>query len=97
MRRHRPQRTSQSMGATLGRVATELVPALRWERSWGGFDGWFGTSPLFMVVMFFLQAAAGMLNVWRMASGRGMATGYLMNIGSRDRNSPADRSSADDK
>ena len=40
-------------------------------------DRWLGTTPLFLVMLFFLGAAAGMLNVWRMVSGRGMATGYF--------------------
>ena len=40
-------------------------------------DRWLETSPLFLVMLFFLGAAAGMLNVWRMVSGRGMATGYF--------------------
>ena len=29
------------------------------------------------VMLFFLGAAAGMLNVWRIVSGRGLATGYF--------------------
>jgi|SRR5689334_6042299 len=28
-------------------------------------DHWFGTRPLFMIVFFFLGAAAGMMNAWR--------------------------------
>ena len=89
----------KNMGAILGRVATELVAGVAVGTFMGWlFDGWFGTSPLFMVVMFFFGAAAGMLNVWRMASGRGMATGYFdEHRQSADPNSPADGSSADDK
>jgi ATP synthase protein I len=30
-----------------------------------------------MVVMFFLGAAAGMMNVWRALTGRGMAAGFF--------------------
>jgi ATP synthase protein I len=40
-------------------------------------DRWLGTSPLFLLVMFFLGAIAGMLNVWRVFTGRGLAAGYL--------------------
>ncbi len=66
------------MGAILGRVATELVAGVLVGAFIGWvLDRWLETSPLFLVLMFFLGAAAGMLNVWRMVSGRGMATGYF--------------------
>lgn len=89
----------KNAGAILGRVATELVAGVAVGTFMGWlFDGWLGTSPLFMVVMFFLGAAAGMLNVWRMASGRGMATGYFdEHRQSADKNSAADVGSADEK
>ncbi|MEC8516240.1 MAG: AtpZ/AtpI family protein [Pseudomonadota bacterium] len=65
-------------GAILGRVATELVAGVIVGAFIGwALDRWLGTSPLFLVMLFFLGAAAGMLNVWRMVSGRGMATGYF--------------------
>ena len=32
---------------------------------------------MFLVVMFFFGAIAGMLNVWRVVTGRGMAAGYF--------------------
>ena len=66
------------MGAILSRVATELVAGVMVGAFMGWvLDRWLGTSPLFLVLMFFLGASAGMLNVWRMMSGRGMATGYF--------------------
>ena len=65
-------------GALLGRVATELVAGVIVGAFIGwALDRWLGTSPLFLVLLFFLGATAGMLNVWRMVSGRGMATGYF--------------------
>ena len=65
-------------GAILGRVATELVAGIMVGTFIGwALDRWLETSPLFLVILFFLGAAAGMLNVWRMVSGRGMATGYF--------------------
>ena len=39
-------------------------------------DNWLDTKPWFLVVFFFLGAAAGVLNVYRAASGLGMAVGY---------------------
>jgi len=66
------------VGAIMGRVATELVAGVIVGSAIGwGLDQWLGTSPLFLVLMFFLGAMAGMLNVWRMFSGRGLAIGYF--------------------
>ena len=39
-------------------------------------DAWLGTSPGLFVVFFFLGAASGILNVYRMTRGMGMALGY---------------------
>jgi ATP synthase protein I len=39
-------------------------------------DAWLGTSPGLFVVFFFLGAASGILNVYRMSKGMGMAAGY---------------------
>jgi len=77
-RTHERHALPAGMGAILGRVATELVAGVMVGAFIGWvLDRWLGTSPLFLVMMFFLGAAAGMLNVWRMVSGRGMATGYF--------------------
>jgi ATP synthase protein I len=64
--------------ALIGRIATEMVAGLMV----GGFMGWMldrllGTTPLFMIVLFFLGAAAGMMNIWRMAKGHGLKVGYF--------------------
>ena len=66
------------VGAIMGRVATELVAGVIVGAFIGWMlDKWLETSPLFLVLMFFLGAMAGMLNVWRMFSGRGLAVGYF--------------------
>ena len=64
--------------ALMGRGATEMVAGV----SVGGFAGWaldqwLGTTPLLMIVLLFLGAAAGMMNIWRMASGHGLKMGYF--------------------
>ncbi|MBT4935098.1 MAG: AtpZ/AtpI family protein [Rhodospirillaceae bacterium] len=59
------------------RIGTELVAALIVGVGIGYFlDNWLDTKPWFLVVFFFLGAAAGVLNVYRAASGLGMAVGY---------------------
>ena len=62
----------------MGRVATELVAGVIVGAFIGWvLDNWLGTSPLFLLVLFFLGAIAGMLNVWRIFTGRGLAVGYF--------------------
>ena len=64
--------------ALAGRVATELVAGIVVGSALGwALDEVFGTSPLWLVVLFFLGAIGGMMNVWRIATGRGMAAGYF--------------------
>jgi ATP synthase protein I len=76
----------QGAAAMVGRVATELVAGVIVGAFMGWvLDRWLETSPLFLVVMFFLGAIAGMLNVWRFLTGRGMAAGYF-----DERKSPSD-------
>ena len=53
-------------------------------------DTWLGTSPIFMIVMFFLGAGAGMLNIWRMATGHGLKVGYFDQV-DRKTDVPVDR------
>ena len=74
-----PQATIPKEGMALAtRVSTELVAGLIVGAGIGWIlDRWLNTSPLLLVVMFFVGAAAGMLNSWRALSGRGMAAGYF--------------------
>ena len=68
----------EGMAAIMGRVATELVAGVIVGTFIGWIlDQWLDTSPLFLLVFFFLGSIAGMLNVWRVFTGRGLATGYF--------------------
>ena len=64
--------------ALAGRVTTELVAGVVVGTFIGwALDNWLGTTPTFMVVLFFIGSAAGMMNVWRALTGRSMAVGYV--------------------
>lgn len=59
------------------RIGTELVAAMIVGVGGGLlFDRWLGTAPWGLIVMFFLGAAAGILNVYRAITGLGFAPGY---------------------
>jgi ATP synthase protein I len=59
------------------RMATDLVAALVVGVGIGLLlDYWLGTKPWFLIGFFVLGAAAGMLNVYKVASGFGYAAGY---------------------
>ena len=62
----------QKRGSFMGnafKIGTELVAAVAVGTIIGFIlDTWFGTKPWFIVIFFFLGAAAGMLNVIRAAS-----------------------------
>ena len=66
-------------GSGLGmayRVASELVAGLIVGVGIGyGLDAWLGTKPWFLIVFFFLGAAAGMWNVYKAVRGWGMSVG----------------------
>lgn len=64
--------------ALIGRIATELVAGIAVGTFIGWMlDQWLGTLPLFMIILFFLGAMAGMVNIWRMATGQGLKLGYF--------------------
>ncbi len=59
------------------RMATDLVAALIVGVGIGLLlDYWLGTKPWFLIGFFILGAAAGMLNVYKVASGFGSTVGY---------------------
>ena len=58
------------------RIGLELVVAVVVSVAIGwAIDGWLGTKPAAMVVMFFLGVAAGMWNVYRAVAGMGSKVG----------------------
>jgi ATP synthase protein I len=68
------------------RVGVELVSALIVGSGLGyGLDLWLGTKPWLMVAFFFLGAAAGISNVWRVVNGMSGAVGYA---GDKDETPP---------
>ena len=59
------------------RVAVEIVSAVVIGFILGWFlDNWLGTKPWLMLTFVFIGFAAGVLNVYRMASGFGYSAGY---------------------
>jgi len=64
------------------RIAVDLLAGLVIGVGLGlVLDGWLNTAPLMLVVFLFLGAAAGMLNVYRAATGRGYSVGYSKDAG----------------
>ena len=63
---------SEKKGSFMGsafKLGTELVAAVAVGTIIGFIlDSWFGTKPWFIIIFFFLGAAAGMLNVIRVAN-----------------------------
>jgi ATP synthase protein I len=64
---NQPKAQGSAMGAGL-RAGVELLAGVGVGGALGWFlDGWLGTRPFLMLLFFALGAAAGMLNVYRMA------------------------------
>ena len=77
-RQHRKAQLPVGGMALAGRVTTELVAGVVVGTFIGwALDKWLGTTPTLMVVFFFIGSAAGMMNVWRALTGRGMAAGFV--------------------
>ena len=92
-RRHRKAKLPTGGMALAGRVTTELVAGVVVGTFLGwAFDNWLGTAPTLMVVFFFLGSAAGMMNVWRAPTGRGMAAGFV-----NEKSLQADENKADEQ
>jgi ATP synthase protein I len=76
----KPKVTGDLSGNVMGaafRIGVELVAALVVSLGFGWLlDRWLGTRPWLMVAFFFLGSAAGMMNVYRVANGLGLAAGY---------------------
>jgi ATP synthase protein I len=75
-----------SSGASIGigfRIGLELVVAVfvGFAIGWA-IDRWFGTRPWGELVFLFLGIGAGMMNVFRVVKGMGMAVGYKNDGGS---------------
>lgn len=71
-------RSALQSGLGLGvRIGIELVVAIAVATALGwAIDHWLGTKPWGMIVLFFLGAAAGMLNVYRAVTGMSGPVGY---------------------
>ncbi|MGB0574555.1 MAG: AtpZ/AtpI family protein [Alphaproteobacteria bacterium] len=52
-------------------------------------DYWLDTNPWFMLLFFVLGAAAGLMNVYRVATGIGQGVGYRRDDGSNNSDGPA--------
>ena len=69
---------NKSLLNTFSRVATELLAGLLIGGCIGWtIDKWLNTNPWFLIVFFLLGGAAGILNLWRVVSGKGLKIGYF--------------------
>ena len=68
----------RSLVNMFSRVATELLAGLLIGAGVGWtIDHWLGTKPWFLVIFFLLGGAAGILNLWRVVTGKGLKIGYF--------------------
>jgi ATP synthase protein I len=71
-----PSLPGSAMGLAF-RVGVEMVAGVAVGAGIGyALDRWLGTGPWLMIVFFFLGAGAGMMNVFRAATGQGLSVGY---------------------
>ena len=63
---------------SFSRVASELLAGLLVGAGIGWtLDKWLDTNPLFLILFFLLGGAAGILNLWRLVTGKGLKIGYF--------------------
>jgi ATP synthase protein I len=75
-RTSRPASMHSGLGFAM-RIGVELVAALIVGVGIGYLlDNWLNTTPLISLLGFFFGAAAGFLNVYRVATGKGSTVGY---------------------
>ena len=73
-----PNNHNKSFVNILSRVATELLAGLLIGAGIGWtIDQWLETTPWFLIVFFLLGGAAGILNLWRVVTGKGLKIGYF--------------------
>ena len=73
---HRRRRQQGGLGVAL-RIGVDMVAAIGVSVGIGLLlDHWLDTKPWFLIGFFLLGAAAGIVNVVRVASGYGLAAGY---------------------
>ena len=60
------------------RVGTELLAGLIIGAGIGWtVDQWFNTTPLFLIIFFILGSVAGVYNLWRVVTGKGLKMGFF--------------------
>ena len=73
-----PNSYNKSFVNIFSRVATELLAGLMIGAGIGWtIDQWLETTPWFLIVFFLLGGAAGILNLWRVVTGKGLKIGYF--------------------
>ena len=60
------------------RVGTELLAGLLIGAGIGWtLDKWVNTTPLFLIIFFILGGVAGIYNLWRVLTGKGLKMGFF--------------------
>ena len=60
------------------RVGTELLAGLIIGAGIGWtIDQWIDTTPFFLIIMFILGGVAGIYNLWRVLTGKGLKMGFF--------------------
>ena len=60
------------------RVGTELLAGLLIGAGMGWtVDQWMSTTPLFLIIFFILGGVAGIYNLWRVLTGKGLKMGFF--------------------